>query len=463
MSSLSPSAKRRARRSAQFAWFVVIGGLASAVALALYGVLRGFGHDTHADWLRLSEELKKNGEPLYLADVKPAGIPDEENFFAADVFAGLADGEPRDPLLLRAVEPGGGLSVTELLATATKGGGASLEAIATAMQKAGLVKNTTDFLLAGDRVGAGMRKLGLDFGPLAAAADRPAARFPIDYEQPFPKLPHLRYLEALGDWLAIRAVAELSIGDGEAASLDLLLIGRLADSLAGEPFLASQGTRRRLVGLFTGCVRVGIGWNAWSDEQLSRFGEAFEKARLLTDLGWALRGARAQFNSAINQALSGEKPAASEALQDWLGPDLVSLNMRALRARQVALNRAVQDFLDALAKADGVAPAALVPTNAASLPPAARERFQALGDEARIAAQLQTYLGQAQAACGLERYRLVHGGYPEKLDALVPDFLAALPSDPLSGRPLAYERRDPGGYTITGVGWSDGQPWAWTR
>lgn len=450
-------------RSAQFAWFVVVIGLLSAVALAVYGLLRGFGHDTHADWLRLSEELKKNGEPLYLADVKPAAVPAEENFFAVDVFAGLAEDAPRDPLLLRAVEPGGDLSVADLLATATKGGGASLEAIAERMQQAGLVKSTTDFLLAGDRVRAGMRKLGLDFGPLAAAADRPASRFPIDYEQPFPKLPHLRYLEALGDWLAIRAVAELSTGDGEAASLDLLLIGRLADSLAGEPFLASQRARRRLVGLFAGCVRVGIGCDAWSDEQLARFGDTFEKARLLTDLGWALRGARAQFNSAINQALSGEKPAASEALQDWLGPDLVSLNMRTLRARQVALNRGVQDFLDALARPEGVAPAALVPTTAEALPATARERFQALAEEARVAAQLQTYLAQAQIACALERYRLGHGSYPDKLDALVPDFLTTLPADPMNGRPLTYTARNPGGYTITGGGWSDGQPWAWTR
>jgi len=459
----APRPSRIRNRSAQFAWFVVVAGLLSAVALAVYGLLRGFGHDTHADWLRLSDELKKNGESLYLADVKPAAVPAEENFFAADVFAGLAEDAPRDPLLLRAVEPGGGLSVTELLATATKGGGASLEAIAARLQQAGLVKPTTDFLLAGDRVRAGMRKLGLDFGPLAAAADRPASRFPIDYEQPFPKLPHLRYLEALGDWLAIRAVAELSTGDGEAAALDLLLIGRLADSLAGEPFLASQRTRRLLVGLFAGCVRVGIGWDAWTDEQLARFGDAFEKARLLTDLGWALRGARAQFNSAINQALSGEKPAASEALQDWLGPDLVSLDMRTLRARQVALNRGVQDFLDALGRTDGVTAATLVPTNAEALPATARERFKQLADEARVAAQLQTYLAQAQTACALERYRLGHGGYPEKLDALVPDFLAALPSDPMTGKPLAYALRNPGGYTLTGAGWSDGQPWAWVR
>jgi hypothetical protein len=208
---------------------------------------------------------------------------------------------------------------------------------------------------------------------------------------------------------------------------------------------------------------VGIGWDAWSEEQLSRFGEAFEKARLLTDLGWALRGARAQLNSAINQALSGKKPTASEALQDWLGPDLVSLDMRTLRARQVALNRGVQDFLDALARPDGVAAAALVPANAESLPAAAQERFKTLASEARIAAQLQTYLAQAQIACALERYHLQRGSYPDRLDALVPDFLVAVPLDPMTAKPLAYEPGKPSGYTITGAGWTDGQPWAWKR
>ncbi|MDD5200657.1 MAG: hypothetical protein PHC88_12750 [Terrimicrobiaceae bacterium] len=451
-------------RSARFAWFVVTIGLLSAIALGLYGFLRGgFGRDTHADWLRLSDELRKNGEPLYLADVKPADVPDDQNFFAADVFAGLAEDAPRDPLLQRAVDPGRGLRVADLLAAATQGGGASLDAIAATMQRAGLVKARTDFLLAGDRVRAGMRALGLDFTSLATAADRPGARFPIDYTQPFPKLPHLRPLEALGDWLAIRAIAQLSTGDSDAAALDLLLIGRLADSLAGEPFLPSQRTRRLLLGLFAGCVRVGIGWNAWSDEQLGRFVEALERARLLTDLGWALRGERAQVNTAINLAISGRKPSASAALQGWLGTDLVRLDMRGLRARQVAINRAMQEILDALGRPDGLRPASLEIEDVPNLPAAARERFQALTDDARVSAQLQTYLAQAQIACAIERFRFARGALPEKLEALAPEFLPSIPADPLTGEPPAYERRAGGGYVLTGVGWTDGQPWVWAR
>ncbi len=451
--------------SSRFAWFVVAAGLLSAGALAFYGFWHGgYGRDTHSEWLKLAEELRKNGEPLTFADVRPAELPAEQNFFLADVFAGLPDDAPRDPLLRRAADPGRGLAVTDLLAAATKGSGASLEAIAATMQKAGVVRAKTDFLLAGDRVRAGIRAIGLDFAPLAAAADRPAARFPIDYAHPFPRLPHLRYLEALGDWLAIRAIAELSTGDSDAAALDLLLVARLADSLAPEPFLASQRTRRLLLGLLAGCARVGIGWDAWTDEQLGRFGEAFEKARLVTDLAWAVRGERAQLNSAINLALNGERPSATDALQGWLGADLVRLDQRGLRAREVAINRALQAFLDALNRPGGIDPAALAPGENSGLPGSARAEMKTLDAEARATAQLQTYLAQAQTACALERFRFAHGAWPAKLDALVPDLLSSLPADPITARPLAYELpAKGGGYALTGAGWTAADPWIWRR
>lgn len=457
----SNSSTRSRPRSGLFVWFVVIFGLASAVALGLYGVLHGgFGRDTHAEWLKLSDTLKKQNEPIYFAEVKPAEVPAAQNFFEAEVFSGLEAGTPSDPLLQRALNPGEGLDVTQLLAAATKGNGASLEAIADAMQKAGLLRAKTEFLLAGDRVRSGMRALGLDFAPLSEAADRPSSRFPIDYSHPFPPLPHLHYLEALGDWLAIRAIAQLSTGDAEGASLDLLLIGRLADSVSSEPFIDSQRTRRLLLGLFAGCVRVGIDWGAWTDDQLAHFEESLDRARLLNDFGWALRGERAQLNTMIDSALSGEKPGASEDAQAWLGSDLSRLDIRGLRARQVAANQAIQHFLDALS-ASPVVPAALIPETT-GLPETATERFKTLAEDARIFSQLQNYLAQAVTACALERYRFKNGNYPDKLSVLVPDWLAALPNDPISGQPLTYERK-PNGFTLTGTGWNDGKPWTWTR
>lgn len=463
MRSRPPSPRRSARRSGWFAAFVVAAGLASAAALVIYGVMRGgFGADAHAEWREWSAAAQAAGEPLFVADVMPAPAPAEENFFAADVFAGLAEGEPKHELVRRALAPVGGMGVGELLAGATKHGGASLEAIGARMQEAGLVRRQTEFLLAGDRVRAGMRALGLEFAPLVVAADRPAAWFPVDAEAVFPPRPHLAAVEALGNWLAIRAIAALSVGDGDSAAVDLLLIGRLADALTAEPFAASQAARRRLLGLFAGCVRVGIQWDAWTGEQLARFGGAFARERPIEDLARAVRGERAQFNTAVERALAGKLRQPPEGLRAWLGPDAAALDARTLRRRQVAINRAAQTFLDALARPGGLEPAALAPGEDAALPAAARERLAAWAAEARTAAQIGTYLAQAEVACALERYRLVHGAYPERLDALVPEVLEALPEDPVSRGPLDYARPRPEAFSLGGAGWGDAK-WTWTR
>ena len=50
-------------------------------------------------------------------------------------------------------------------------------------------------------------------------------------------------------------------------------------------------------------------------------------------------------------------------------------------------------------------------------------------------ARNQTLVNEAYIACGLERYRLAHGQYPETLDALVPQFAEKLPHDSSAASP----------------------------
>lgn len=49
------------------------------------------------------------------------------------------------------------------------------------------------------------------------------------------------------------------------------------------------------------------------------------------------------------------------------------------------------------------------------------------------------------SALALERYRKVHGDWPESLEKLVPELLSAVPLDPYDGEPLRYKRLDDGG------------------
>jgi len=55
-------------------------------------------------------------------------------------------------------------------------------------------------------------------------------------------------------------------------------------------------------------------------------------------------------------------------------------------------------------------------------------------------------------ACGLERYYLAHGTYPENLEALVPALIPQLSKDLMSGKPLIYRRESPAAFILYSVG-----------
>jgi hypothetical protein len=51
---------------------------------------------------------------------------------------------------------------------------------------------------------------------------------------------------------------------------------------------------------------------------------------------------------------------------------------------------------------------------------------------------------QLQAACALELCRLKRGTFPEKLDAIVPEFAKEVPQDPIDLQPMRYRRTEAG-------------------
>ncbi|MCX7010902.1 MAG: hypothetical protein NTY53_27295, partial [Kiritimatiellaeota bacterium] len=66
----------------------------------------------------------------------------------------------------------------------------------------------------------------------------------------------------------------------------------------------------------------------------------------------------------------------------------------------------------------------------------------------------QTAVQNAMLACALERYRLANGRLPEKLDALVPQFIAAVPRDVIDGQPLRYRLDGNAGFVLYSIGWN---------
>lgn len=56
------------------------------------------------------------------------------------------------------------------------------------------------------------------------------------------------------------------------------------------------------------------------------------------------------------------------------------------------------------------------------------------------------------AGIALERHRLAHGGYPQRLEPLVPEFLEAHPVDPWSGRLPGFRKLPGGGLKLWSIG-----------
>lgn len=70
-------------------------------------------------------------------------------------------------------------------------------------------------------------------------------------------------------------------------------------------------------------------------------------------------------------------------------------------------------------------------------------------------AQNETKVDEAFTACALERFRLANGGYPNALNALVPQFATRLPHDIISGAPLKYRLSSDRKFLLYSVGWNE--------
>ena len=66
----------------------------------------------------------------------------------------------------------------------------------------------------------------------------------------------------------------------------------------------------------------------------------------------------------------------------------------------------------------------------------------------------QATLHQAVIACAIERYRLEHGRIPERLDKLVPHYLAKIPCDPCDGQPMRYKPTGDNNAILYSIGWN---------
>lgn len=296
---------------------------------------------------------------------------------------------------------------------------------------------------------------------LLQAAGRKACRYPATLtDGSASQLPHLAKVKACASLLAGEAVSQAARGRTDASTRALTSGLALGRSLNDEPLLIS-----RLVEI--ACVRISF---QAMEDSLSR--KAFTDAQLQE-----LQGAvhEIEGSASLHRAIVGERAMAFSAFQ-MSADDLVKgLNLtnagekamlvkyRESPAFQQDFDFAISYYSNLMVLVDMPFPQCLAPESQEMLPKIETARangwqlssmlLPALGNLNPKRAEMEAHIRATQTALAVERYRLKHANaLPKSLDALLPDFLTTIPSDPYNGQPLCFKKLSPRGYVVYSAG-----------
>jgi hypothetical protein len=319
-----------------------------------------------------------------------------------------------------------------------------------------------------------------DLDLLREALKRPFARMDSDYKRPFEHpIPNFVRLRTVAQMLAQRAQCYLLLGQSEAAWHELALVRDMCRMLDGKPAsncptLVEAMIDVAITGLYTQVIADGLRLQAWQEPELAAMQKQLMDINLLPLVRASLNAERA----ALCRTFEITPPAELRKLF-FFGREPLGLWQRLQKPTYLMVGlmprgwlyqnmcagalgeRMINEIFDAPnnlllpRKADeanmGMQPVFLHRTPYTFLAAIAMPNFvKALQTMARN----QTLVNEAFIACGLERYRLAHGQYPETLDALVPQFAAKLPHDIVGGEPLKYRRTAEGRFVLYSVGWN---------
>jgi hypothetical protein len=316
-----------------------------------------------------------------------------------------------------------------------------------------------------------------------ASASRPYCRFPHDYP-PQPPYDFLRMVTVqiqLAKTLNLHAILALDANKPDLALEDIKTNFKLIAGLRQEPFLVSGLVAIGMTAINgKGAIYDGLALHSWDDAQLALLQNELAKADFLSDYQHVLRGEVGIAIPAYDNLKSNRSHLAdvfkthdenkvqypNSKSESWNSfPDLwadgwldqwkvqaVNFDFNAIgfvdsKARLV-FPKKVDEVASAIEQRqhrwDAYAPWNILSGAAAGPIASAVLKFS----------EIQVWLDEARIACALERYRLVHGMYPESLDALAPACIDELPHDIMNGQAYHYQLRPDGTFLLYSVGWN---------
>jgi hypothetical protein len=328
---------------------------------------------------------------------------------------------------------------------------------------------------------------------LRSALEAPMLEFAVRYEDGFRALlPHFTKVKVIVQLLSADAQLQLRDGQPELALADTIAGVHLAARWNREPILLTQFMRIAIAKIMVNTTWEVLQFQDWSDADLAALQQAwldlnlpasvdatldYEEAELVDLLEHISRKEFAGFSS----AMSGSGGAGADnfigilklccrdpkvgfsAAWDRYPRWWAFWMWRHYQLEQVALQRieVVRASLRAAVEQGAwLAPLREAETNVMRLDSLITWVPDFINSSSSYTNVMATYAGiEAQrslvlAAVALERHQHKHGSYPGSLKLLVPEFLAALPRDPMNGQPLRYRRTDDGTFTLYSVGWN---------
>lgn len=442
--------------------------IASMILLALlavmvigYGFYLGTGHRAWNAW---KSEREAMGESFTWASLVPPAVPDEDNFALAPIVAGAVRGQNIDPKFSALKLPSPGV-VAE--GNWKEGRKADLKAYAHAL-------GTPDLEVALAPFGSALEELD-------RAAQRKGCKVPADYSN-FEVGGFLGFRSATRV-LRLRALVRLDQGDSQGAFRDVATCVRIAEHLKSEPSLLALLLRTAVLGIAMQPVWEGLNDHRWNAEELESLQKLLGKSDLRNSACLAFEAERLQSIESllpIVEDRSGPFPATPELIE--ARDKLKSSNKLFARLYRGWVYRNILE----LARFHTSMFIDVFPKNKRQISPwngTPQERFKtferrhwdlilariavpALMDQTARISRLQVSIEEVSIACALERFRIVNGAYPKRLEELEPSFLTKVPRDLMTGSPLHFQRTPEGSYRLWSEGW-DGKDQqgtlAWTQ
>lgn len=340
------------------------------------------------------------------------------------------------------------------------------------------------------------------------AAQRPASRFPLNYQAEYPSsilLMHLSRLKNCALVLQLRSVAELQQGQTKEALADVKLMLRLADSVHSEPILLSHLVRANFVNMALQPIWEGLAENRWSSAELKDLIDVLKQYDFPADWQFFTRGERMFVLGYIDYAKRHRDETAFwmmfavcprlfqslDSCENWLPEiikpftDLFSLLSQLLPDRsivpanfnlppngwydqnKVEITRLFQEQILPISDPRKHLISQTASSNLVAWLNEKRKRenirvknvltYQFLGSYDYISksfSKTQNAVDMALLACALEWFHLTYGKYPATLSELTPEYLETIPPDVVNGEPLHYQRTANGSFKLYSIGWN---------